>query len=397
MNQAEPLHVTLNRAQRALLAVGVVAAVAAAAGGWIGGLNQFFQSYLVAFLFWIGISLGSLGLLMLHFVAGGRWGVTIRRITEAASGTIWIMALLFIPLIFGLPYLYVWTDPAVVAGSEVLQHKALYLNPTFFVIRAVIYFAIWIGLAFYLSRNLARQEEHPANPGVWRRLRRISTVGLILYVITMTFAATDWIMSLQPLWSSSMFGMLIVISQGLSALAFAVVVLPLLLSQLTVEPAHDLVSPAIYRDLGAVLLSFVVGWAYLSYFQFLIIWAANLPRETFWYIDRIRDGWLWVAILIVLVQFALPFFALIPMRIRSNLRFLAGIGLLILAVNYLYYFWQVMPAFYPAIHIHWLDLVLPLAIGGLWMFAFIGRLKARPIQPVLAVDVEDRRLAEERK
>jgi hypothetical protein len=268
----------------------------------------------------------------------------------------------------------------------------------FFIVRAVIYFAVWLILARVLTRQSARLEASPEDASIRPRLRAISAGGLILYVLTMTFAAIDWIMSLQPLWTSTVFGMLIIMVQGLSSLAFATVVLSLLPGILLRNPAGSPPASAVLRDLGAVLLSFVVGWAYMAFFQLLIIWAGNLPRETIWYFDRTNGGWQWLAILIAAVQFVLPFLALIPMRVRSNLRALAGIGLVILMVTYVNYFWQVMPAFYPAgFHINWLDIVLPLAIGGLWLFVFIGRLRVRPLQPVQLENVEARRLAEEGK
>jgi hypothetical protein len=375
-----------NRAQRIALVIGVVGAVLALAGGLIGGFNAFFQSYLVSFVDWIGVTLGSLAILMLHFVGGGRWAGTIRRILEAASKTIWLMALLFIPLVLGMGAIYIWDNPAAVAADPLLVYKSAFLNPIVFILVGVVVFAIWFILVSLLAR-WSKQEEG-GDLKARRREGRLSMAGLILFFLTVTVAAFDWIMSVFPTWNSSMFGLLIAVSQALAGMAFALVVLPQMPGFRPGEVDPQSLKTKLFRDLGALELTFVVLWAYLSYFQLLIIWAGNIPHETDWYITRSSNGWLPVAILIALVQFVLPFLALIPMRVRSNRGLLNLIGLVILVINWVHYDWIIMPAFYPGFHLTWLDIVMPIAMGGLWVAVFIYHLKRRSMQPYWDMPME---------
>jgi hypothetical protein len=369
-----------DRPMRIALIVGLAAGLVSVAGLFISGPGQFFQAYLFSFMFWIGISLGSLALLLLHILAGNRWGLAIRRIVEAAAGNTGLMAVLFIPLLFGLSTLFTWARPADVAASPALQLQAWYLNLPFFIGRAVLYFVVWIGLATLANRLISRQAAAAAAGNPYSANRQgLGGLGLIAYVLTMTFAAVDWMMSLQPFWSSSVYGLLVIFGQVLTSLAFSVLVLNLFPGLgLGRSWTHD-TTPIPFRDLGAMMMTLVMGWAYLAYFQLLIIWAGNLPHEVSWYIARTQGGWSVVAILVVVFQFVLPFLMLVSMKVRHNLRILAWLGGALLLANLVNLFWQVKPAFYPGFAISWLDIVMPFAIGGLWVAGFLYMLKRRPV------------------
>jgi len=366
----------VDRIQRIALFIGLIGFVLSAAGVFLSDPGQFFYSYLFAYLFWFGISLGSLAGVMLHYLVGGNWGLVIRRLLEAAAKTLWLMVLLFLPLIIGLPHLYPWANPEIVAADPLLQGKSPYLNIPFFILRAILYFAIWIVLMALLTR-WSRQPEVFTDPVLRRRFQRVSAFGLILYFLTMTFASVDWLMALQPIWISTIYGMLIIMEQLLSGLAFAVLFLPFLLARHLA--LREAVSPGHIRDLGAFLLTAVVLWAYLAFFQYLVIWSGDLPREVIWYIIRFSGGWLYVGLFIVFLQFGLPSIVLLSAQAKQNPQVLAGLGLIILAGNLVDYFWQVAPVFRPSgFSIHWLDLSLPVAIGGMWFAAFTWMLNRTP-------------------
>lgn len=372
------LTASVNRFQIFALLVGLVGLAAGAIGAFMGNLDRFFQSYLVAFLFWLGLSLGSLAFLMIHYLTGSRWGLTIRRVNEAAASTLWLMAILFIPLLFNLRGLYLWARPEAVRADAILQYKSVYLNEPFFILRAAIYFAIWILFATIINRLSARWV-NSGDTQIKARLQGLGAVGLIVYTITMTFAAIDWMMSLEPFWSSTVFGLIIIFGQMLSSLSFGILVLNLVPGLGLGRNWNFRTTPIPFKDLGALMLTFLMGWAYLAYFQFLIIWAGNIPREVSWYFDRTQGGWLTVGILVAILQFALPFALLLSMRVRNNLRLLAGLGALIVLISLVNVYWEIIPAFHPGqFSLHWLDFVLPVGLGGLWVGAFLFALKRRP-------------------
>lgn len=367
----------LNRWRLGGFVAGGVGLVLAAAGAFFD-LAQFWQSYLLAYVFWLQLPLGCLAILMLHHLVGGHWGMVIRRFMEAGAMTLPLMAVLFVPLIFGMNALYSWTDPQLVAQSELLQHKSVYLNSPFFLARALLYWVIWMGLAYGLSRwSLA--QDRTADPSLARRMRRLSALGLILYVLTATFAAYDWLMSLEPEWYSSIYGVLFIVGQVLAAFAWAVIMLRWGSNRQSLAEA---VSRSDFNDLGNFMLGFVMIWAYISFSQFLIIWSANIPEEAIWYYHRSQGGWQWIGLGLILFHFALPFLLLLSRRAKRQAPLMATLAVLLLGMRLVDLFWLIVPAFHPnGLHLHWLDGVMMIALGGFWLAAFAWQLAGKSLVP----------------
>ncbi len=368
----------LLRMQRPALAAGVAGLAVAALGAFISPA-QFFRSYLVAYLFWCGIALGSLAIVMLQHITGGAWGAIIRRPLESATRTLPVLALLFLPLLLGLPHLYEWASPEHVAHDPVLQHKQLYLNVPFFIARAAFYFATWIVLARLLTR-WSRDQDERGGPVSERRLQYLSRGGLLLYSLTMTFASIDWVMSLEPHWYSTIYGILFIGGQVLSAFAFVIPVMALLADR---APLSEIISPDKFHDLGKLLLAFIMLWAYFSFSQFLIIWSGNLPEETPWYLNRLRGGWESIGVAQIVLHFALPFVVLLSRDLKRDGRRLAAVALAVLAMRVVDLFWLIAPAFSPgALTVHWLDAVTLVGVGGVWLAAFAYQLRGQPLMPL---------------
>jgi hypothetical protein len=332
------------------------------------------RCYLVAFLFWLGLASGSLVVLMIHHLTGGGWGVIVRRVLESSARTMPVLAALGLPLLLGSPWLFeAWM------GHEI---KSGYLNLTFFVVRAAVYFAIWIGLAFALT-ELSRREDRTADPRPREWMQTLSGPGLVIWILSTTFAAVDWVMSLEPEWYSSMFPVIFGAGQVLSAFAFAIVLAARLSDGVELS---GLVAPRYVRDLGNLLLAFVMFWAYVSFSQFLLIWTANLPEEVAWYERRFEGGWKLLAVALLLFQFFLPFLLLLYGRNKQAPRNLSRIAWIILGMSLAGYFWQVVPSFEPAgLVYHLADVVLVaiamIGVGGVWLAIFLWQLEAVPLVP----------------
>jgi len=383
MTDTEPQRPYLNRVIVGGLILGLIGLMACAAG-WHYEPAQFFQSYLFAYMYWLGIPLGAVAALMVLHLVGGAWGLVIRRPLEAAAFTLPLMALLLVPILFfGLPDLYSWARPEA-AGEPAIAPKAAYLNFSAVLVRAILYFAIWSALGYLLNRWSLEQDRTDDRTGTiyrapTRRLRTLGGPGLVLYVLTVTFAAIDWVMSLQPGWYSTIYGMIFVAGQGLVSLAFATVVVALLSSR---PPLAGTISANNFHDLGNLLLTFVILWAYLGFSQLLIIWAGNLPEEIQFYIPRFQGGWEWVGVFLVAFQFALPFFVLLSRAAKRRAWAIGLLAALIMAVHLVDLFWLVAPTFRPIFTIDWLDLATPIGIGGIWLAAFAWRLKGHPLMPL---------------
>ncbi len=374
--------------KRSLIFGGVALALCAA--GWSMNAAQFFRSYLTGYVFWMGVSLGCMAILMVQHLSGGGWGLVIRRILEAAAGprVIPVMALLFLPIVLGMPYLYIWTDPALVAQDQLLQHKEAYLNTGFFLGRAAFYFAVWIGMGYAFSR-LSAAQDRTSDPGVRDRLQMLSGGGLLLYGLTVSFASVDWVMSLDPHWFSTIYGILFMGGQGVSAMCFVISMGVLLVKH---KPMDAVMRPEHFHDLGKLLMAFVMLWAYFAFSQFLIIWSGNLPEEIPWYLHRLHGGWQFVALGLVIFHFALPFALLLSRDLKRQARRLGAIAVVVMAMRLVDMFWMVAPNFPQAQHglsVHWLDLAAPIGIGGIWMAAFLNQLRGRPLLPLCDPRLKD--------
>jgi len=354
-----------------------LAGLALCAAGAVLSLEQFFRAYLFAYLFWLGVALGCLAIVMIHHVTGGAWGLVIRRLLESGTRTIPVMALLFIPLVFGLETLYLWARPEEVAADELLLHKASYLNKPFFLLRAAAYFAVWIALAHQLNK-WSRQQDATGDERLVRRFQVLSAAGLLLFVLTMSFASVDWIMSLEPHWFSTIFGVLIMAGQAVSAFCFVIAV-AILLSR---TGALSVLTPAHLHDLGKLLFAFVMVWAYFALSQFLIIWSANLPEEIPWYLKRMTGGWEWVGLAIILMHFALPFLVLLSRGVKRNANRLARVALLVFLMRVVDLYWMMAPAYEEGrLRLHWIDLAAVIGVGGVWVHLFLRQLGKMPLLP----------------
>ena len=380
----------LARLQQRGLIVGAVGLALAAVGFFLNA-EQFFRSWLIGFLFVLGLALGSLALLMLQHLSGGQWGLVGRRVFEAASRTLPLVAVAFIPVLFGMRPLFLWARPEAVQADRVLQDKAPYLNVPFFTVRAVIYFAFWIFCAYLLTKWSAAQDrgEAAVTPADTVRFRTLSAPGLLFLVLTVSFASVDWIMSVDPHWYSTIFGLLTVAGQGLSALAFTIAVLALIARS---GVLGGQLAPGHFHDLGKLLLAFVMLWAYLAFSQFLIIWSGNLPEEIPWYIARIRGGWGVVAILLIVCHFALPFVLLLSRDLKRHSGLLAKVAVFVVAMRLVDLIWLVAPTFGHhggegeahtgfSMPIHWMDIVIPVGLLGIWLFLFARHLRSRALLP----------------
>lgn len=390
----------LDRFRQRALIIGAVVLVLSAVLAFLGGPVQFFRAYLVAYVFWCGIAVGSLAIMMLHHLTGGGWGLVVRRIFEAATRTLPLLAVAFVPLIVSLFWhplhdghpqaLYEWSDAGVVAHDEVLKEKSVYLNPIFFIGRFVFYFVVWGLLAYYLSK-WSLQEDHTGDPRIRRRMQNLSGPGLVLFGLTVTFAAVDWVMSLEPHWFSTIFGLLLMASWGLSAFAFVVIVAAMLVRR---EPMSGVFQPVHFHDYGKLLLAFVMVYAYFAFSQFLIIWSGNLPEEIPWYLRRLRGGWQYVGLALVLFNFALPFVLLLSRDLKRNSRRLVMVALLVILMRVVDMIYLVAPAeaqeggdphINPLLFLAMFGMTV--GLGGIWLWYFAAQLRSRPLLPLQAPDL----------
>jgi hypothetical protein len=369
------LRETFDRMQRRALLVGGAAGVAVAVGGVLDPA-QFFRSYLLSYLFWLAFPLGALAIVQLHHMTGGSWGFAIRRLLEGSMRTLPWMALLFVPIVLGAHQLYEWTHADVVAADPILARKSAYLNLPFWVVRAAVYFAIWISIAVVQNR-LSNRQDKLGDPLLVRRMRAIAGPAMGLYALTMTFAAFDWAMSLEPHWYSTIYGVIFIVGQALTTLAFAVVASAWLGKR---QPFARWIAPGHFHDLGKLMFAFVLLWAYVNYSQYLITWSGNLPEETPWYLHRATGGWQALAAFLIVFHFSAPFLVLLSRGIKRSPGKLAAVALGLIAMRYADLFWLIVPAFrHDGLGVHWLDLATPVAMGGLWFALFLRQLKGRPL------------------
>lgn len=363
-----------------------VAGLLALAVGLVLDPTQFFRSYLYGFLFWCGVAVGCLCLLMIQHLTGGSWGIAIRRVLEAGARSLAFAPLLFVPLLFGLPRVYLWAQADKVASDAILKAKAPYLNVPFFVGRAAVYFVAWWLLARALS-NLSL--EHDANPSLRleRKMRGISGGGLLLMGMTITFASVDWAMSLDPHWFSTVWGVLFMVGWVLNAFTLVIVIVSRLSAT---EPLSRVVNPGILHDLGKLMLAFVMLWAYIHLSQFLIIWSGNLPEEIPWYLHRMHGGWQYLALFLVLFHFALPFLLLLSRDLKRKAGALSTLASALFVMRLLDLYWLLAPNFHThGLRIHWLDVMAVAGLGGVWLMLIARNLASRPLVPMGEPEVRE--------
>ena len=340
--------------------------------------KRIYQSYLIGWTFWTGIAVGSLALLMLQHLTGGGWGLVIRRVLEAATRTLPVMAILFVPVFLGAHSLYhEWADEIEAEKHPVVQLKTGYLNVPFFTVRAVIYFAVWIALAYLLNKwSLA--QDRTADNRYTKNMRTLSGPGMIALIFTVTFASIDWYMSLEPEWFSTIYGFIFVAAWSLSALAFVIAMMAWLAAE---EPMKRIAAPLHFHDLGKLLLALVMLWSYFAFSQYLIIWSGNLPEEITYYLSRTYGGWGVLIVVIAILHFGAPFLFLLSRGIKRNPRTLALIATLILGMRMVDLIWVLAPAFH---HGKWIlmDAALMIGFGGLWLALFTWQLGKRSLIPI---------------
>ena len=363
--------------QRVGTIVAIVGVVLAVVGAALSGLDRFFQAYLIAYNFWLGVALGSMALLMVQHLSGGAWGVVIRRPLEAAASTIPAMAVLFIPIALGMHSLYEWTHEGAL-NDAVIAAKAPYLNTWFFLARAVFYFAVWIGISQLLLK-WSKEQDQTGDPIHADKLGYLSGGGLVVYALTVTFATTDWLMSTNPHWFSTMWGPLFMVGQALAALAVAINVLVWLMGT---APMDRVLNANHFHDLGKLLFAFLMMWAYLTFSQFLIVYSANLTEEVPHYLARSQGGYQYITIALIFLHFIIPYALLLSRDVKRGITRLRAIAAWLILMRIVDYYWQVAPEFNPTLSVSIADLALPVALGGIFLTLFAIRLKSLPLLPV---------------
>jgi hypothetical protein len=386
----------IDRMRSRSLVVGVVFSVVAL--GLTLGFAQwdlFLRSWLFSFMFWLGLTLGSLVLLMLQYTSGGNWGRLGRRIWEAGAANWWLMFLFWLPIAFGVKRLYPWArvpqDSAKLAefmahyGADKLHY---YLNVPFFWVRGLLYFAGWGILYYFLKRWSVREEAGTTSPAQFVFIQNLSGFGIVFYGATITFASIDWTMSLYPEWWSTVWGMLFMVGQVLTTFCFTI----WLFTRLSeIEPVSRIFKVDYLHDFGKLMFAFVVLWAYLSFSQWLIIWSGNMLSEIRWYIMRLQNGWQYFGTILIFVHFVFPFALLLSRNNKRSRRRIVAIASLVIFMRLVDLFWLTAPNFYPGTgaglsNFHIFDaamyIVCPLAMGGIWLFFFYLQLSKRSLMPV---------------
>lgn len=384
MNQPQ-VSTILNRVQMFALIAGGVGLVLLGVG-WFLNPAQFFPAYLVGYILWVQVALGCLAILMIYNMTGGGWGYVTQRILRAGMLTLPLLAVLVLPILIGLPVLYEWAHPDAVAHDPILQHKAIYLNIPFFIARTVIYFVVWIGLAFLLNRWLLRLDQS-FDLASGRRLRTLSALGLGAFGLTVTFAAIDWMMSIEPHWFSTIYGFMFATGSVAAAFAFAIIALNWLMKRTTLAEA---VATLNVNDLGNFLLAGVMLWAYMTLSQYLIIWSANLAEETPWIFRRTNGGWEVVGLLLTIFHFFAPFLVLLSRTVKRRINWLVNVAGLVLFMRLVDLYWLIIPAYHESFYLDWLIIVAPITIGGFWLAAFIWQLKQQSLLPLYDASVEEK-------
>ena len=390
----------LDRYQSRALIVGGLFTILLIIGGFIGSDSEdhFFRAYLAGYVLWVGASLGCMALLMVQHLSAGKWGLIIRRPLEAGAAQFPLLAILFIPIAFGMKHLYPWIKGGPIWNSlnsdahTIMDHKWNQLNPVFFLIRVPIYFFIWWAFSETLRRWSIQRDRNPMARDWQRILENVSGIGIVVYSLTMTFAVVDWVMSTEPTWFSTIYGLIYLAGQGLTAFSICIITVLLLSHE---EPMRSMLRKTEMHDIGKLLLAFVMLYAYLSFSQWLIIWSGNLPDEIGFYLHRMAGNWVNLSRLLILFEFAVPFALLLSRRLKKQPAFMVPLCVLILFDRIVDMYWEIEPSFRTQereITFNWMYLAAPLAIGGFWVFFYIRSLKSRPV--LVAYDAQMEELLE---
>lgn len=377
--QAYQAPASVNRAERLGFMIGGIALVLSIVGA-VTSPTKFYEAYIFGYLLILGMALGSLGLLMLQHVTSGMWGIVIRRPLEAATRTIWLLALMFIPIVLGMKTYYSeWLDPAKVKAHPLSDLQTKYLTQGGFLIRALVYFAIWGILAFLFNAWSKAQDANPEDLSVRRRLKMTAPPGIILYVLAMTFAAIDWVMSISPHWASTIYGFIFVGGQLITSMCLMIITVVLLAKS---EPYSGFMYGRRLHDLGKWLFAFNMLWAYFAFSQLLIIWSGNQPEEISFYRTRLFGEWGVVAVIVLLFSFGLPFLILLSRGVKRSPKLVSIVAIWMLFFRLVDLYWMTRPEFTSSARPSWLDIVVPAALVGLWVGVYAMNLKQRPILPL---------------
>jgi hypothetical protein len=382
---------SVGRLQQRALIVGLIA-LALGIVGWVKTPDVFVRSYLNSYLLILGLALGSLGLLMLQHLTGGHWGIVIRRPLEAATRTLPFLAVAFLPIaILGTRYLYSgygdekgWAN-APASGEGALsdfQKSWLTTHGGFnFYTRAVLYFIVWIGLMAIFNAWSRKQDTDQTSRVLRRNFKMLAGPGIILYVFAMSFAAIDWVMSITPHWASTIYGFLFVAGQLISAMSLMICIVVLLSRT---EPFSSVLTKRHLHDVGKLLFAFILLWAYFDFSQLLIIWSGNQPEEITFYMSRLHGQWGFIAVAVVVFHFFVPFFIMLSSDVKKSSTYLPKVAMWMIFMRCVDLFWMTRPEFSPkgAISFGWLDLVLPVALLGIWLAYFAFNLQQRPLLPL---------------
>jgi hypothetical protein len=379
MSSSDTNRVRIGRGQMRATLLGALGLALLLLFGLFSHPTQLFRSYLFAYIFWALVPLGCMGILMLHHMTGGWWGYPLRRILEAGTRTLPLVFVLFLPILAVMTRLYPWAQPDLVANDPILQYKRPYLNPAFFTVRAFVYFAVWILLASLLNKWSSEQDS-TGDPRLKEKMTSLSAPGFILWGVMLTLAVIDWVMSLEPHWFSTMYGLLFMVTSGLVGMSFSVMVLRRLSDQ---EPLKDCVEPKRFLDIGNLMLAMVMLWTYMAFSQLLIIWSGNLKNEITWYRERVFGRWAPIAVFLLIFHFFFPFFLLLQRGVKRRLHVLSMVAALLFFMTLVDMYWIVVPAYEVfAPRVHALDLLAIIGIGGVWVGGYLWQLKKRPLLPL---------------